>query len=118
MSEKKEHEHKMGYEVSVRYNPETVYVFCVDEMRKIRGEYLEGFRHYMSDWELWMDHEGLGTLEGELREGEIVSMRNIDGTLLAYGLVTMVQEVDIEKMIEHAVVAGLDYPIIPIKFDN
>ena len=74
--------------------------------------YLEGFRHYMSDWELWEDHTSFGTLDGKLSEGEIVSHTDAEGKLLAVGLVTQVCEVDIENMISEHVIAGIDYPIV------
>ncbi len=110
-------EKKVGYEVAVAVNNRREYVFCVDVEGKIRSWYSEEGKSYFSDWERWMDHNGLGTMKGELRKGsyvtaydELEDIFTCNGYKVKDCLVTRLEEVDIDKMTEHQTIAGLDYP--------
>lgn len=108
----------IGYEITVCSDNEQPYVFCVDQSRKVRSWYTEEASVYFSDWERWVDHDGFGTLEGDLKRGSRVTIYNesyepftCGGAKMNDCLVTRIQEVDIDKMIEHSSIAGIDEPI-------
>ncbi|HLC22192.1 MAG TPA: hypothetical protein VJJ79_00275 [Candidatus Nanoarchaeia archaeon] len=115
-------EKSLGYEVTVSHPNGQTYVLCVDTERKIRGWYLDGYRRYLSDWELWNHKDGLGILKGELQQGKSVLVdENIftaNGNTAEAYLVIRVEEVDIEEMTKYHYIAGLDYPIFLPEYEN
>jgi hypothetical protein len=111
-------EKKVGYEVAFAVGDGMEYVFCVDGERKIRSWYSEEGRNYFSDWERWVDHNGFGTIKGELCVGGYVTAYDecediftCNGYKVKDCLVTRLEEADIDKMTEHQTIAGLDYTI-------
>lgn len=112
----------VGYEVKVEIPGNSPNVFCYDGI-KIRGQYVEGFKHYLSDSELWMDGQDSGTIEGKLEKGKRVTIRDSNGDIIEVGSgekrtlacdleVLAVTEVDIEGMNSDPYVAGIDRPIL------
>ena len=111
-------EKKIGYEIAVETPNEGIYVFCVDEKGKTRGFYADGCRHYMSDFELWSDHDGFGQMSGKFENGGEVSAYKKDGRIFdEYGYrleklkVVRVITVDIARAVSDQYVAGIDRPI-------
>jgi|GEM_PF-3523396 len=100
----------IGLEIGVEVSGEkNLYIFCVDNTGKIRGWYEDGFRHYMSDYELWMNGKGLGKMSGDYKKDGLVSALDLDGKPLTENgheitnlKVKEITEVDIKEMTKNA----------------
>ena len=109
---------RMGYEISIEFPNKESKTFCVDDTGKVRGAYVNGLRHYFSDYELWVDWEGLGIMEGDFKIGGKVSAFDRNGKILVYDncpvrdlQVRDIREVDISIKVSDPCIAGLDKPI-------
>jgi len=98
-----------GFEIKVKENGD-YRIYCVDSNKNIRGFYTEGFKHYMSDWELW--HGKIGKLEGELKKGEKIIM---EGETKEIEIIE-IREININKKTKDQYSAGLDRPIFNPNF--
>ena len=99
-------ENEKGYEVAVK-SGDNIRVYCVDDSGKIRGDYIDGFKHYMSDFELWSNHAGFGKMTGEFKQSGKVSIADLEGKVISEDLpVVRVYEVSIAEMTRDPVIVG------------
>ena len=82
-------------------------IYCVDSDKNLKGYYKLGFKHYMSDWELW--NGKIGKLEGELKKSEKVIIK--EGKIEKKLEIIEIKEVNINEKIKDPYIAGFDRPI-------
>ena len=102
---------KTGYEILVQ-TPEEAKIYCIDDTGKIIGRCMQKYSHYMSNWELWEDHEGLGEIIGDFKKDKKEKLVFIiENKKTTQAKVLKIQEVDIAEMTSNPYIAGLQRPI-------
>jgi len=99
---------KTGYEILVQ-TPEEAKIYCTDDAGKIIGRCIQKYRHYMSNWELWEDHEGLGEIIGDFKNEKLIFVIENEETIQAK--VLRIEKVYMDEMTSNPYIAGLHKPI-------
>lgn len=87
---------KTGYEIIIEIPGEGAKIYCIDNTGKIRGRCMQKYRHYMSNWELWKDHKGLGEIIGDFKKEKLVFIIENEKNTQAKAL--KIKEVNIAEM--------------------
>ncbi len=109
-----------NYEIAIEVpKQDRWYILCVDQNRTIRGWYMDGLKHYLSDYELWCNEKGIGKLKGKIGIDEIVWAVKEDGHPLIEngvkvgGVIKHISEIkNLEKILKKVEIVGINVPAI------
>tara|TARA_Y100000310_G_C20687539_1_gene820041 strand:+ start:663 stop:1088 length:426 start_codon:yes stop_codon:yes gene_type:complete len=108
----------IGHEILMETSNGLHYIFCVDQDFTVRGMFLDGYRHYFSDHELWKEGSDIGVMLISNEPNQTASFyetpnyfSGLDPTDYSGMKVIAHRKIDINKMNEDKYIAGVDRPI-------